>query len=158
MTTRTSTRPNTLPDSIPFTHPSAPNFRATIKPESLPRLQAYFAKSDKQMVRAATCDVGQFRRTTMLQPRLAYTQDPVAAMRMGVADYHNRRPAYWPSGDEPVRATLLSRLQLVDALRTCPANHVPFYSYFWAWASARDGLDVVPDDETQPATELAEAA
>lgn len=124
-----------------FTHPSAPNFKATIKPESYGKLVTWFSKTDKQRIAKHT--------TKQRKTAGKYESDAVAVLQ------GKREPRVtYVQGVSLDEAVNMDRLELVRKVASCPYSETEFWAEAWQMRSIADGLhiwqpDPVEDDEVQ---------
>lgn len=141
---------------VEFTHPTAPRFRALCKPETLAKLAAWFSKTPAQMTRAATVKRGKVSPSYGMvgETTADALRAGVQAYRMGTRSFRTRELCRGMKLDSRTESKRPAA-ELAQELARAPHSDMQFWAYCWAYASAREGLDVFPDDET---TELADEA
>lgn len=127
------------------------SFRAIVRNERVDAIRAYLGLSPKQLVRKATAARGAVSRYSS---GTDYQRKPVDALRAGIKSWSYANPLRWhltPSGGETLKAEvqcLRPAAELAREVACSPYSQLCFWSYCWAYASAREGLHVFDDSIT----------
>ncbi len=132
----------------------ADKFRAVVRHENVDKLRDYLGLNPKQLVRKATTTRGGLSGKS--RSHMDYQRKPIEAIRAGIKSQAVGKPYQWQrddiDGDAP-RQCRRPAFELAGEVAAAPYSQLCFWSYCWAYASAREGLHIF--DDTVAATEEA---
>ena len=123
-------------------------FRAVVRHENVDKLRAYLGLSPRQLVARATAYRGE---KSSYRDARAHLTNPREAIKAGIKSQAVGRPYQWQhydiSGDAPKQCQRPAA-ELAQEVARCPYSQLCFWSYCWAYASAREGLHLFDDSIT----------
>lgn len=129
-----------------FTEIALGKFRAVVRNERVEKIRDYLGLSPRQLVSRAT----KFRGVRSgYRDHRAHLTDHNAAIKAGIKSWALSAPYQWQhhdvDGDAPKQCQRPAA-ELAREVASCPYSQLCFWSYCWAYASAREGLHVFSDD------------